>query len=111
MARQMRKSKLEQYQEILEALKDRPLTVDYLSYKTSIHCAILKERLGFLVGNGLVKERVSKNRRAFAVSERGLAVLKALDVQKHLERVKTAMIAVERAMQTDLTVPKQRRKY
>lgn len=110
MAHQMRKSKLEQYQEILAALKNRPLTVGYLSYKTSIDCIILRQRLDFLAVNGLVKERLSSNKKVFAISERGSAVLKALDVQRQLEKAKTTMIAVGRAMQVDLTVPTQRRK-
>jgi predicted transcriptional regulator len=110
MAHQMRKSKLEQYQEILAALKNRPLTVGYLSYKTSIDCIILRQRLDFLAVNGLVKERLSSNKKVFAISERGSAVLKALDVQRQLEKAKTTMIAVGRAMQADLTVPTQRRK-
>ena len=107
MAHQMRKSKLEQYQEILAALKNRPLTVGYLSYKTGIDCIILRQRLDFLAVNGLVKEQLSSSKKVFAISERGSAVLKALDVQRKLEKAKTTMIAVDRAMQADLTVPAQ----
>jgi hypothetical protein len=46
----------------------------------------------------------------FAISERGSAVLKALDVQRKLEKAKTTIVAVGRAMQADLTVPAQQRK-
>jgi predicted transcriptional regulator len=110
MAHQMRKSKLEQYQEILAALKNRSLTVGYLSYKTGIDCIILRQRLDFLAVNGLVKERLSSNKKVFAISERGSAVLKALDVQRKLKKAKTTIIAAGRAMQADLTVPTQQRK-
>jgi predicted transcriptional regulator len=110
MASTMRKSKLELYQEILEGLKSRPMSVDCLSYETSTDCAVLKQRLDFLVKNGLVRERILKKGETFAISERGLAVLKALDLQKHLEQVKTAMMAVDKAMQAGITVSEQQRK-
>jgi predicted transcriptional regulator len=110
MACRMRKSKLELYQEILEGLKSKPLSVDCLSYETGMDCAVLRQRLDFLIKNGLARERVLNKGTLFAISERGLAVLKALDVQKRLEEVKTAMMAVDAAMQTGITVPKQRRK-
>jgi hypothetical protein len=63
-----------------------------------------------LIQNGLVKEKILKKGTVFAVSERGLAVLKALDIQKHLEQVKNAMMAVEGKMQPEITVPKRQRK-
>jgi predicted transcriptional regulator len=105
----MRRSKLELYQEILEGLREGPLTVDRLSYETSIDCNGLKQRLNFLIRNGLVQEKVIKKVTAVAISDRGLAVLKALDVQKHLERVKKAMMTVDGTMQPEMTVPRRRR--
>jgi predicted transcriptional regulator len=106
----MRKSKLELYQEILEGLRSKPLTIDRLSYETSIDCTILSQRLGFLIRNGLVRERVLRKGTRFAISERGLAVLKALDVQKRLDEVKTAVMDAEGAMPTNVTVLKRQRK-
>lgn len=110
MAWRMRKSKLEMYQEILEVLRNKPLTVDFLSYGTNMDCAALKQRLDFLIRNGLVKDRILKRGTVFAVSERGLAVLKALDVQKQLEQVKRAVIAVDRSMQPEISVSKHQHK-
>jgi predicted transcriptional regulator len=106
----MRRSKLELYQDILEGLKNNPLGIDRLSYETSIDCGALNQRLDFLIQNGLVKEKILKKGTVFAVSQRGLAVLKALDVQKHLEQVKNTMMAVEGKMQLEITVPKRQRK-
>lgn len=103
----MRRSKLELYQEILEALKDKPLNVDSLSYETNIDCPALKQRLDFLVQNGLVKEKALKRGTLFAVSYRGLAVLKALNVQRHMEQVKKAMLAVEGTIQAEMPIQKQ----
>ena len=107
MACQMRRSKLELYQEILEALKDKLLNVDCLSYQTNIDCAVLKQRLNFLVQNGLIKEKTLKKGTLFAISYRGLAVLKALNVQRHMEQVKKAMLAAEGSMQAEMLVQKR----
>jgi len=109
MACQMRRSKLELYQEILEALKDKPLNVDCLSYQTNIDCAALKQRLNFLIQNGLIKEKTLKRGTLFAVSYRGLAVLKALNVQRHMEQVKKAMLAAEGTIQAEM--PAQKRQH
>ena len=103
----MRRSKLELYLEILEALKDKPLNVDCLSYETNIDCTALKQRLDFLVQNGLIKEKILKKGTLFAVSYRGLAVLKALNVQRHMEQVKEAMLAIEGTIQAEMPVQKQ----
>jgi predicted transcriptional regulator len=110
MACRMRRSKLELYQDILEGLKNKPLSIDRLSYETSMDCAALNQRLNFLIRNGLVKEKILNKGTVFAVSERGLAVLKALDIQKHLEQVKNAMMVVEGKMQPEITIPKRQRK-
>jgi len=95
----MRKSKLESYQEILETLAKKPLTIDKLSYETSTDCTLLNQRVDFLIKNGLVNERGSGERTMFAVSERGIAVLKALNLQLHLEKVKSTIMAVDRTAQ------------
>jgi predicted transcriptional regulator len=106
----MRRSKLELYQDILEGLKNKPLSIDRLSYETSTDCAALNQRLNFLIQNNLVKEKMLKKGTVFAVSQRGLAVLKALDVQKHLEQVKNTIMDVEGKMQPEMTVPRRQSK-
>lgn len=87
----MRKSKLEYYQEILETLTRRSLTVDNLAYKTSADCTVLQQRLDFLITQGLIKEQILSGRALCVITERGVAVLKALDLQKRLEQVKTTI--------------------
>ncbi len=90
---QVHKSKLEVYLEILKALKEKPLTVDKLAYRTNIECTILRKRLDFLIKNELVKEQVMAKRSLCIIEERGIAVLTALNHQKRLEEVKTAIIS------------------
>ena len=53
----MRRSKLELYEDILTALADKHLTVDAIAYTCSMECFALRQRLEFLLENGLVEER------------------------------------------------------
>jgi predicted transcriptional regulator len=102
----MRKSKLEVYQDILEGLKSKALSLDCLSYETGIDCRALRRKVNFLMENDLIRERVLKSEIRFALSSKGLAVLGALNVQKHFEIVKTALMAVEEPLQAKTTATK-----
>lgn len=110
LALHMRKSKLELYQDILETLKSKPITVDCLSYKTGMDCGVLRQRLNFLIANHLVRERVSNRKTVFAVSERGVAVLRALDIQKRLEDVRDTMLTLDTTIQAEVATSEQTRK-
>jgi predicted transcriptional regulator len=105
----MRKSKLEVYQDILESLRCKPLSLDRLSYESGVDCGALKRKIGFLMENGLIRERALKKEIRFAISPKGLAVLRALDVQRHFETVKTALMAVEGPLQAKTAATNQRR--
>jgi len=83
----MRRSKLESYEDILGVVIREPLNIDNIAYETNMDCGILRQRLGFLIKNGLVKERILGKKRLYAITERGAAVLKTLDFQKYLEKV------------------------
>ena len=73
----MRRSKLEMYVDILSALANRgPLKLTHVMYKANVNCSVLSEFLEFLLKQGLVEERNVKNRTVYAVTQRGLTVLK-----------------------------------
>jgi predicted transcriptional regulator len=74
----MRRSKLEMYVDILKVLAQRgPLKLTHIMYKANVNCKVLKEYLDFLVGHGLVEERiVGKRRVVYAITQRGVTVLK-----------------------------------
>src|ERR1700690_1355450 len=74
----MRRSKLEMYVDILTVLAHRgPLKLTHIMYKANVNCSVLKEYLDFLIKQGLVEERiVGKARVVFAVTQRGIMVLK-----------------------------------
>ena len=73
----MRRSKLEVYIDILEALAfEGQLRLTHLTYKSNVNCCVLKEQLEFLIGNGLVEEKMLKKMTIYAITSRGLQVLK-----------------------------------
>ena len=46
-------------------------------YKANLNCSVLKEDLDFLIKQGLIEERtVGKQRLVYAVTQRGITVLK-----------------------------------
>jgi predicted transcriptional regulator len=74
----MRRSKLERYVDILQVLFRRgPLKLTHIMYKTNVNCKVLKEYLDFLTKQNLIEERtVGKSGTVFAVTQRGITVLK-----------------------------------
>lgn len=96
---ELRKSKLECYEEILGVLVKGPATVDSIAYETDMNCAVLKQRLDFLIENGLVEERVFGRKTKYAVTERGVAVYKTLNFQRYLEKVASAIRVMDEAME------------
>ncbi len=74
----MRRSKLEMYVDILIVLAHRgPLKLTHIMYKANVNCSVLREYLDFLIKQNLVEERnVGKSRTVFAITQRGITVLK-----------------------------------
>jgi predicted transcriptional regulator len=66
------------YVDILSVLAHRgPLKLTHVMYKANVNCSVLKEYLTFLIDQGLVEERNLRKRRVvYAVTQRGLTVLK-----------------------------------
>jgi predicted transcriptional regulator len=66
------------YVGILRVLAHKgPLKLTHIMYKANVNCSVLKEYLDFLIKQGLVEERVvGKARTVFAVTQRGITVLK-----------------------------------
>ncbi len=67
------------YIDILSVLAHRgPLKLTHIMYKANVNCSALSEYLDFLLKQGLVEERsVKKNRIVYAVTQRGLTVIKS----------------------------------
>ena len=89
----MRRSKLEMYVDILQVLSHRgPLKLTHVMYKANVNCKVLKEYLDFLIVQNLIEERpVGKNRTVFAITQRGVIVL------KYFRELRQALPIVEEA--------------
>jgi len=87
----MRRSKLEMYVDILQVLSRRgPLKLTHIMYKANVNCKVLKEYLDFLTKQSLIEERaVGKSRTVFAITPRGITVL------KYFRELKQALPIVE----------------
>jgi len=94
----MRRSKLELYEDVLTALADRHLTVDAIAYACSMDCIALRQRLDFLLKNGLVEERNYKKKTRYALTRRGLAIYETLALTKRLEKLQTSIKQVDEAL-------------
>ena len=89
----MRRSKLEMYIDILRVLAHKgPQKLTHIMYKANVNCSVLKEYLGYLLKQGLVEERIiGKGRVVFAVTQRGVTVL------KYFHEIKQVLPIVEEA--------------
>ena len=89
----MRRSKLEMYVDILTVLAHKgPLKLTHVMYKANVNCCVLKEHLDFLIKQGLIEERtVKKERVVYAVTQRGITVL------KYFKEIKQVLPIVEEA--------------
>lgn len=95
----MRKSKLELYEDILGVLVNNPLALDYIAYETNMDCTILRQHIGFLIKNSLVEERGSGKKTLYAVTEKGIAVLKTLNFQKYLGKISNKVRVIDEALE------------
>lgn len=97
---QLRKSKLENCEVILETLARRPLKVDRIAYKTSMDCTVVRQYLDFLTKNGLVEEKFAGDNKFYIITERGKAVFRALSFQRRLDQITKSIKAISEALET-----------
>lgn len=74
----MRRSKLEMYIDILNALAQKgPLKLTHIMYKANVNCSILNESLELLIKQELAEKRTIKNEHiVFSITQRGITILK-----------------------------------
>jgi len=94
----MPKSRLENYEDLMEALVDRYLSVDSMAFACNMDCVAVNQRVGFLIKNGLVEEKRCHNKKLYALTKRGLAIQKTLAITKRLEKLKTTVRTVDEAL-------------
>jgi predicted transcriptional regulator len=81
------------YVDILKVLARRgPLKLTHVMYKANVNCSVLKQYLDFLIQQNLVEEQtLGKKRVVYAVTEKGLTVL------KYFRELKTVLPIIEEA--------------
>jgi predicted transcriptional regulator len=104
----MRKSKLETYEAILEALVKKPLTIDNIAYEANMDCSVVRQRLEFLLKNSLIEERSRHEKIFYALTERGITVLKTLNFQKYLEKIASTIRTMDEALQVLPTIARNK---
>ncbi|MEM2098163.1 MAG: winged helix-turn-helix domain-containing protein [Candidatus Bathyarchaeia archaeon] len=85
----MHKSKLELYTEVLSVLSKKPSTVDSIAYQCNMDCLIIKQRIDFLITNGLVQALSYRGRKVYSLTKRGTAIFKTLTITQRLEKLQT----------------------
>jgi len=81
------------YIDILKVLARRgPLKLTHIMYKANVNCSVLKQYLDFLIQQNLVEEQtLGKKRVVYAITERGLTVL------KYFRELKSVLPIIEEA--------------
>ena len=96
----LRRSKLELYEDVICALAKEALTIDDIAFECNTSCVLLQDQLQFLVDNDIVSIEVSRDNRAFYVlSRRGVAISKTLAIAKRLEKLQTSHQTSAKALQ------------
>jgi predicted transcriptional regulator len=97
----MRRSKLEFYEDIINALAKKALTIDGLAFQGNMDCVTLQQRLDFLVKNNITDIEISRdNKTYYVLTRRGLAVSKTLRLAKRLEKLQTTARKAETRQET-----------
>ena len=96
----MRKSKLENYEEVLSALMDRYLSVDSLAFECNMDCVAVNKRLEFLMENQLVAKHNVNKKVLYALTTRGEAVYKTLTLTRRLNKLKESIEIINKALHT-----------
>jgi predicted transcriptional regulator len=94
----MQRSKLEVCENILDALLKKPLTFNCIAYEANLDDTSLKHNLTFLMETDIIEERIYRKKVVYAITNRGVAICRALHFQKNLVRVKNIKKAVEKAV-------------
>jgi len=100
----MHRSKLELYEEVLQALATKPLTIDSLAYQCNTDCILLNKRLEFLTKNGLIQKETHKNKTLYTLTKRGTAISKTLTITKRLEKLQTTIKQLNNTLQEPPTI-------
>ncbi len=106
----MPRSKLELYEDILNVLVDRYLTVDSLAFECNMNCVAVSKRLEFLIQNGMVKENRCNSKILYSLTTRGVAICKTFAITKRLEKMKTTIEMIDQALHALPVLPEDEKR-
>ena len=101
----MPKSKLELYEDLIEALADRYLTIDSLAFACNMNCVAVGKRLEFLIQNCIVKENRCNKKTLYSLTTRGVAICRTFAITRRLEKMKTTIAVIDEALHSLPTLP------
>ncbi len=87
----MPRSKLENYEIIMQSLVGRYLSVDTLAFNCGMDCIAVSKRIDFLMKNGLIEEKKCHSKTLYALTKRGQSIQKALAITKLLDTLKVTV--------------------
>lgn len=100
MLKDMRKSKLKCYEDIICVLYNKAKTIDEIAFNLNMDCLALQIKLDFLLENSLVEERQYNMVRAFALTKRGGAIFKTITISKQLAKLRNNLQKMDKTIQT-----------
>jgi predicted transcriptional regulator len=87
------RSKLEFYEDVLKALSHNQQTLDAIAFDGNMDCMLLRQKMDFLVENGLVEELQCNRKTLYGLTSRGEAVLKTLTLTKRIAKLQAEIAA------------------
>ena len=106
----MHRSKLELYEDVLNALAEKPLTIDNMAYECKMDCVALRQRLDFLVRNGLVEETNYGKKTVYGLTRRGQVISRTLAVARRLDKLQTTIKMIDDVLRDLPTLQEQNEK-
>jgi predicted transcriptional regulator len=89
----MTKSKLEVYEDVLQILSDKALSIDAIAFEGNMDCTLLNKKLDLLLEYGIVEKVKCKGKTVYSLTYRGSAIYKTLMLTKRLERLQANIAA------------------
>ena len=100
MLKDMRKSKLKCYEDIICVLYNKAKIIDEIAFDLNMDCLALQAKLDFLLENGLVEERQYNRGKGFALTKRGLAIFKTITISKQLTKLRNNIQIMDKTVRT-----------
>ena len=100
MLKDMRKSKLRCYEDIICVLYNKAKTIDEIAFNLNMNCLNLQAKLDFLLENSLVEERQYNMVRVLALTKRGVAIFKTITISKQLTKLQNNIQKMNKTVRT-----------